>query len=146
MLVTDFKANVDIRDCNGKKPKHYLKKNTPNYIQQMLQGNVVYTVRKRQHRSNSMEKKRASVSFFNKPLKWGSAENLSQNKKEKTPPATPPHSPALRRGSEPGAVDKELMPPPKAPSKRSRRKKESVSGSRDSEHRRSQSDPDLLVQ
>ncbi|XP_077993159.1 ankyrin repeat domain-containing protein SOWAHA-like [Glandiceps talaboti] len=142
-LISDYKADVNIRDYSGKKAKQHLKKNASNYIQRMLQGATkVYTVRRGQ-RSESMEKKRSSVPFFNKPLKWGSAENVSQSKKDKTPPITPPESPNINRHSSLTAIsDKELMPPPKlVPGKRSKRKKKEEA--RESEIRRAESEPDL---
>ncbi|XP_077868411.1 uncharacterized protein LOC144358865 [Saccoglossus kowalevskii] len=98
----------------------------------MLQGSTKsYGIRQRA-RSNSMEKKRGSGLFFNKPLKWGSAESLRS--------ITPPESPTFRRNTD----SKDSMPPPKfVPSKKGKKKRKESMKEKGVELRRTESEPDL---
>ncbi|XP_067651053.1 ankyrin repeat domain-containing protein SOWAHC-like [Haliotis asinina] len=176
LLVQTYRADANVRDFSGKKAKQYLKNSASTKAQQLLlsrtlQSNVgsgrslddsfmrTMSFRK-SHRTRAISSILQATSSIVRTQtfrsSWdGSCENLRGEEKstpDSTPPSSTTSSPSSPRKGAFSKQDRDMMPPPSAPT---RRKKLQVSGSGDnlsmespsekSLGSRSESDPSLTT-
>ncbi|KAL5020899.1 hypothetical protein ScPMuIL_000054 [Solemya velum] len=169
LLVQVYKADSNIRDYSGKKAKQYLRSDASTRAQQLLLSrklgsNLTKSMDDSFMRTSSFRKSnraraissliQASPSVMRQSMfrtDWGSAEHIGEERLE-PPNSAPPQScnTFSQDGSKTGVFEKnsQLMPPPTAPIRKSRKganssSKESLDGNSRGSVPRSESEPVL---
>ncbi|XP_063951284.1 ankyrin repeat domain-containing protein SOWAHB-like isoform X2 [Lytechinus pictus] len=160
-LVSEYHADINKRDFSGRKPRHYLQSSSSNYIKQMMFGQSTAEViqphtlaslaePKQEEKRHSKIGSLLRSSFRHSFRLWGSAENLEDkdHKRDRTPPVTPPPSPKSRPKNSVNYSQSLLMPPPSGYTvpNRSRKLRSSSDKDRSETMRKSESDPDMIVE
>ena len=144
LLIQTYKADPNIRDYSGKKAKQYLKNSASSRAQQLLvssrlsskgkengsgEGNFTRnTTGRRSNRARALTSliQGTAAGLQNAMMRtsWGSTEDVSNTTQRSTPNSSP------RNSAEPSPVsrskgsftrDREMMPPPSAPSRRQKK-------------------------
>ncbi|XP_046585194.1 ankyrin repeat domain-containing protein SOWAHC-like [Haliotis rubra] len=176
LLVQTYRADANVRDFSGKKAKQYLKNSASTKAQQLLLSRTLHSnlgsgrslddsfMRtmsfRKSHRTRAISSLLQATSSIVRTQtfrsSWdGSSENLRGEEKstpDSTPPSSTTSSPSSSRKGSFSKQDRDMMPPPSAPT---RRKKMPASGSGDnlsmespsekSLGSRSESDPSLTT-